>query len=172
MNLCTRHRLLAELMRSPLSAWREFEQDEAGTTFEFRLNHPIYGYIGVRCEDSENGEEAGLFVNIKRVGGASDLYSYLVGKWSWSQKRALRRKLRDPNREWQCHSSDTDHEACLATVLNGDAISLYEHGNLCVERRQISDSESQLYREIMAECTMRDWESEMLGPCPPGKTCG
>jgi len=80
MNWWRRHRLLTELLQTPVSAWRKYEQNEAGTTFEFYFDHPIHGHIGVRCEDSENGEAAGLYVNNKRIGGASDLYSRLIDK--------------------------------------------------------------------------------------------
>ncbi len=91
MNWLQRHRLLAESMRSPLSAWREYEQNEAGTTFEFDFDHPIHGYVGVRCEDSENGEEAGLICQqqasrrVKRAVQLSHRQVELVGQGTVSR---------------------------------------------------------------------------------------
>lgn len=117
MNWLRRHKLLAELLQASVSAWGKFEKDEEGMTFDFTLEHPVYGHISVKCEDCEDGAKAGLYVNDKQICGASGLYNYLIGKWScWDMNRFRARLQRLACDAWQ------QNGLSYITDLNGDQV--------------------------------------------------
>jgi len=157
-------------MQQPLSAWArgEFIED---VWYDFVLKtETSFGRVSVQCADQELGRWGGLFVDTKPTCGASRLYKHLTGQWSWGEKRALCRKLRNPELEWQ-FSTDGVVKS-WKTQINGDEIFVSENGNVWVHGLPICHRKQGLYREISAEMAIRDLEREMDGGrCPSSGTC-
>ncbi len=128
-----------------------------------------YGRVSVECACHERGKHGGLYVDNKPICRADGLYRHLTGKWSWREKRALRRKLRDPELEWKLTTDGLVKS--WKTTIDDDEVSVSDNGNVWVHGLLICQRQQRLYRDISAQITERDWELEMLGPtCPHDKT--